>query len=287
MPAEWEPHDAVWLGWGKNKPLYHPVAVDIIKNLTPHVKVKITVSSYSVLQVAKSILRKSGIDTTMIEFHTMIGSLYWIRDHGATFLVNEKGELGVADFNWSDYGLPGWIKEKYDNNPDSDINYDSNYDDVDDSCEGCDHWDSAKIYPKDNYMSYNFVCQNKFTEGQAKRMCDQINLYRSSLAKPNTIGCDNICNIIIQTNTTYDTPKTVVGNIYLKSGVTLTISSLIEFGQNKSIFVENGGKLVLQGTEAMLAKCPQATYWAGINVGSSGEVEVRGGSQFIVCLVLQ
>jgi agmatine deiminase len=119
MPAEWEPHDAVWLGWEDRFLTYHPVVIDIIKNLTPHVKIKIAVASDSTLRVAKSFLFQSGIDSTKLEFYTMPGNRYWIRDHGAAFLVNDKGELGVADFDWDYYGLTGWIKEKYDNNPDS------------------------------------------------------------------------------------------------------------------------------------------------------------------------
>ena len=119
MPGEWEPHDAVWLGWEETFVTYHPVAVDIIKNLAPNVKVKIVVTSDSVLRIAKSVVFKSGVDSSRLEFHVMPGSRYWIRDHGAAFLVNDKGELGVADFDWNNYGRPGWLKEKYDNNPDS------------------------------------------------------------------------------------------------------------------------------------------------------------------------
>ena len=119
MPAEWEPHDAIWLGWEDTHLFYHPVVTDIINKLTPHVQVKIAASSDSLLQVAKTILFKNGIDSTKVTFYTLAGDRYWIRDHGAAFLVNEKGELGVADFEWSAYGTPGWIKEKYDNNTDS------------------------------------------------------------------------------------------------------------------------------------------------------------------------
>lgn len=119
MPAEWEPHDAVWLGWEERHLNYEPVAVEIIKNLSPHVKVKVTVSSDSILQIARAIVRKSGVDSSKLEFLVIPGSRYWIRDFGAAFLVNGKGELGAADFDWNTYGRPGWIKEKYDNNPDS------------------------------------------------------------------------------------------------------------------------------------------------------------------------
>jgi len=119
MPAEWEPHDAIWLGWEDTYLSYHPVVADIIKNLTPHVQVKIAASSDSLVKVAKKILSNNGIDTTQIKFYTLEGDRYWIRDYGAAFLINEKGELGIADFEWNGYGRPGWIKEKYDNHPDS------------------------------------------------------------------------------------------------------------------------------------------------------------------------
>src|SRR5689334_24671170 len=56
MPAEWEPHDAVWLGWQDTFLSYHPVAADIIKSLIPHVQVKVAVDSDSLLRVAKGIL---------------------------------------------------------------------------------------------------------------------------------------------------------------------------------------------------------------------------------------
>lgn len=144
-------------------------------------------------------------------------------------------------------------------------------------CEQCPNFPQGQyFYPIENYMSYDLACHNRFTEGQAQRMCKAISQYRSSLPKPNTEGCQNSCNISISTNTTFDTPNIVGGNIYIKAGTTLTITSLVEFGQNKFIHIENGGKLVLQGSQAILNKCPEATYWGGINIENGGELEVRG-----------
>ena len=109
MPAEWEPHDAVWLGWSKNtKRGYHPVVADIIKSVSPTVKVKIAFDSDSLMQTARKRLSLYGIDTTMYKTYIMPGDRYWIRDYGAVFLVNEKGDLGVANFSWNSYGYPGF-----------------------------------------------------------------------------------------------------------------------------------------------------------------------------------
>jgi len=120
MPAEWEKHDAIWLGWEKDTTKnYYPVVADIIKTIAAHVTVKIAFDSDSLLQTAKARLLKYDIDTTMYKSYIMPGDRYWIRDHGAAFLVNEKGELGVADFGWNGYGHPGFLKEKYSGNLDS------------------------------------------------------------------------------------------------------------------------------------------------------------------------
>jgi len=120
MPAEWEPHDAVWLGWESDSTYgFYPVVTKIITTLTPQVTVKMAFNSDSLMQTAKDYLKRHSIDTTNMEFHTIPGDRYWIRDHGAAFLVNDKGDLGVADFGWNHYGYPVFLKEKYKGNKDS------------------------------------------------------------------------------------------------------------------------------------------------------------------------
>jgi agmatine deiminase len=120
MPAEWEQHDAVWLGWEKDTIRgYYPPIIKAINTLTPNVKVKMAFNSDSLMQVAKHYLIAQKVDTANIRFYVMPGDRYWIRDHGAAFLTNGKGELGVADFAWNSYGRPGFLKEKYNGNMDS------------------------------------------------------------------------------------------------------------------------------------------------------------------------
>ena len=120
MPAEWEEHDAVWLGWEADSTYgFYPVVAEMIKTLTPTVTVKIAFDSDSLMQTAKNYLRRQQIDTSNIRFYVMPGDRYWIRDHGAAFLVNGKGDLGVADFDWNLFGYPVFLKEKFNNNQDS------------------------------------------------------------------------------------------------------------------------------------------------------------------------
>ncbi len=118
MPAEWEHHDAVWFGWETDSSFYPSIA-QMIKSLEPFVPVKVAVSSDSLLRIAKSYLYQNGIDSGRVTFYTMPGDRYWIRDNGAAFLVNDKGELAVADFDWDNYGMPAWLNEYFENNKDS------------------------------------------------------------------------------------------------------------------------------------------------------------------------
>lgn len=126
MPAEFEAQEAVWFGWETN-PDFHPVIAEVIKGLMPTVQIKVAADSDSLLSVSKKILAGFSIDTTKILFYSMKGERYWIRDHGATFLVNDKGDLGVADFEWNFYGIEGWYQQKYDNNADSVKKYTKKY----------------------------------------------------------------------------------------------------------------------------------------------------------------
>lgn len=50
MPGEFEPQEAVWLGW-QDYELYYPVNTAMIKTFLPYVKVKGVTESDSVLQV--------------------------------------------------------------------------------------------------------------------------------------------------------------------------------------------------------------------------------------------
>ncbi len=71
------------------------------------------------MQVAKKYLYHKNIDSTRVGFYVMPGDQYWIRDYGAAFLINNKGELGIADFGFNQYGLPEFLRLMYENNTDS------------------------------------------------------------------------------------------------------------------------------------------------------------------------
>jgi agmatine deiminase len=109
MPAEWEKHEAVWVGWELFAPFNQP-SLDVIKGLLPFVPVRVVTESSFSAQVAKEWLHIQGVDSSKPVFFVMPDNRIWLRDHGATFLRNEKGELGFADFTWSHYGIRDWLK---------------------------------------------------------------------------------------------------------------------------------------------------------------------------------
>jgi agmatine deiminase len=111
MPGEFEPQEAVWFGtWymGDRENDYKKVITDVMKAIEGHVKIKMASPSDSIMQIAKRQLDSLGVDTTKIQFFVIPGEAHWIRDHGATFVINRLGELGAVDFEWNFYGYLDW-----------------------------------------------------------------------------------------------------------------------------------------------------------------------------------
>lgn len=114
MPAEFEEQEAVWLGWQAYPP-YYAVGAAMVKALKPYVVIKIVSETDSMRQVCKNYLLNEKIDTTGISFFVMPNNEFWIRDHGATFVINHLGQSRAIDFGWSTYGFKDWLYNLYDN----------------------------------------------------------------------------------------------------------------------------------------------------------------------------
>jgi agmatine deiminase len=94
MPAEWEPHDAVWLSWPHNKttfPKLHAVEEAFFEVLTAiHTseRVELFIPTAAVHRRVKTRLRENQIDPSLVRLHTTEFSDVWIRDYGPTFVIN-------------------------------------------------------------------------------------------------------------------------------------------------------------------------------------------------------
>ena len=114
MPGQFEEQDAVWLGWQGYDP-YYPVGADMVKAMMPFVQIKIITESDSILQLCKNYLTQREIDTAKIKFYVIPDNEFWIRDHGAAFIINKSGEMQAVDFEWGTYGYRQWLIEKFNN----------------------------------------------------------------------------------------------------------------------------------------------------------------------------
>lgn len=114
MPAEWEPHEATWIGWphnlsdwpGKFAPISW-VYGEIVRKIAPREVVRILVNSKSHEERARRILSRVGVDLTRVEFFRFPTNRGWTRDFGPIFLrrTKPKPEVAIARFQFN-----GWAK---------------------------------------------------------------------------------------------------------------------------------------------------------------------------------
>jgi agmatine deiminase len=99
MPAEWEPHEATWLGWpheltdwpSKFAPIPWAFA-EIVRHLTRVERVNLLVENHAARSRVKAILRKSGADLDAITFFDVPTDRGWMRDSGPIGVLT-SGEL--------------------------------------------------------------------------------------------------------------------------------------------------------------------------------------------------
>lgn len=115
MPAEWEPHEATWLGWpheltdwpGKFAPIPWAFA-EIVRHLSQVERVFLLVENREAESRVRTILKKSGANVSNVDFFRIPTDRGWMRDSGPICVKNPEGE--VAYTNWC---FNGWAK--YDN----------------------------------------------------------------------------------------------------------------------------------------------------------------------------
>ncbi len=111
MPAEWEPHDAVWLSWPHNPHTFpHLEAVEevyyeFIRAVHTSERVELFVPSAVIHRKVRARLRESGVDLSRINLHTSEYSDVWIRDYGPTFLVNRSlKKIAIVHWDFNAWG---------------------------------------------------------------------------------------------------------------------------------------------------------------------------------------
>ena len=111
-PAEWEPHDAIWLSWPHNQETwpghYEPVPeafAAFARQIAQTTPVRMLASH----DVAKQAERElSGVNN--IELIDIPTNDCWIRDYGPTFVIEENGQVAGVDWHYNSWGgkYPPW-----------------------------------------------------------------------------------------------------------------------------------------------------------------------------------
>jgi len=121
MPAEWEPHEATWIGWPHNASDWPGkfasipwIYGEIVRKIAAGETVRILVQSKAHGAKAHRLLSRVGVDPSRVAFFPFPTDRGWTRDFGPIFLAGErpKREVAVAGFGfnaWARY--PDWRKD--------------------------------------------------------------------------------------------------------------------------------------------------------------------------------
>lgn len=113
MPAEWEPHDATWVGWPHHRPdwpdKFEPIPwvyAEIVRVLHTSERVEILCHTHEVREQAISACRAHGVDLSRCRFHLVPTDRVWLRDSGPTCVMRADGSIEAIawQFNaWAKY----------------------------------------------------------------------------------------------------------------------------------------------------------------------------------------
>lgn len=119
MPAEWEHHEATWIGWPHNTTDWPGkfsvipwVYGEIVRKISPGETLRILVESPTHEASARRVLKKAGADSARAEFFRIPTNRGWTRDSGPIAVRSGKGETAFVEFRfnaWARY--PDWKKD--------------------------------------------------------------------------------------------------------------------------------------------------------------------------------
>jgi agmatine deiminase len=111
MPAEWEPHESVWLSWPHNNrtfsglPAVEEAYYSFIEAIHASEHVELFVPTAAGHRKIRARLRDSGVDLAQVTLHTTDYSDIWIRDYGPTFVINRAMKrTGMVRWNFNAWG---------------------------------------------------------------------------------------------------------------------------------------------------------------------------------------
>jgi agmatine deiminase len=123
MPAEWEQHEATWLGWPHN-PTDWPGKVDtirwvygeMVRKMAQGEIVRILINNKAEEKLARRYLRQAGVEMGQVRFVAHPTNRGWTRDSGPIFVKKgqgKKSETAIVHFHfnaWAKYN--DWQKDR-------------------------------------------------------------------------------------------------------------------------------------------------------------------------------
>ncbi len=109
IPGEFEPQQALWLGFDST---LVDTTLALVRALAPHTPLKFLVNDSASADRAQSLLRSQGLDGAGIRFLIEPLAMYYPRD-AAVFATGPERALAVIDFQWNQYGVPGWCQRRH------------------------------------------------------------------------------------------------------------------------------------------------------------------------------
>lgn len=106
MPAEFERHDALMIGFNELVDLHPQTLVDIVRAINQRIKILGLISRPEQEQATLDLLETHGVPTDNVRFFLWPATSMWVQDFGPQELVN--GDVRVIDF---DYHHPGRDEE--------------------------------------------------------------------------------------------------------------------------------------------------------------------------------
>jgi agmatine deiminase len=121
MPAEWEEHEATWLGW-PHEPTDWPgkmaairwVYGEMIRKISTGEKVRLCVNSRTEEQIARRVISSAGGNLECVDFLPFPTNRGWMRDSGPIFVQHPtRREKMIVHWHfnaWARY--PNWRKDR-------------------------------------------------------------------------------------------------------------------------------------------------------------------------------
>lgn len=120
MPAEWEPHEAVWLAWPYDEITFpdrvekaEDVFVEMIKALEGSERAELLVLDDEVKERARVKLAAAGVGDDVVRFRETDYADVWLRDTGPIFVRDGSGEKVITKWIFNAWGgkFPELLKD--------------------------------------------------------------------------------------------------------------------------------------------------------------------------------